>query len=409
MKKLIAIALVFSISIFICGCSENASAKINLMNGIKAENIVTEKPDYLFSLSQYEIAVTFAKEISSSQKGNFVISPLSLSTALGLCSNGAQGETKDELLNFLFKNGSQENFNVYLKNYTENLGSGIKSANSIWYRNDGKITVEKSFLQKNANYYSAAAYEIPFDNSGKDFINNWIKKETDNSIDAVIEKIEDINMMYLINALDFNCQWNNPYSEYSVADGIFRSNDKEYSVKYLSSNEDYYINYGSATGFMKPYKNGEFYFAAILPDSNISLEEYIASLNGEKLKNTIDSAREESVKTKLPKFSFDYSIKAEEILKKSGVKLAFDESKADFSAMGKVNGANLFVGSVLQKTFIEVNEKGTKAAAATTVEMIYKSAIIADEKEVYLDRPFLFMIIDGDTKLPVFIGAVNEF
>lgn len=409
MKKLLPIiAIILSVAMLLTGCTGGAVASVNLMDGIVKKNKEAKKPDYMFSYSQYNITMSLIKEMAD-DKENFFVSPASLSMALGIALNGAEGKTKEELEAFLCNGYSSERFNEYIKYYGESLGKDIKSFASIWYRNDYRLSVNKDFLQINANYYGADAYKIPFDNSGKDIVNNWVKEKTDGNIESIIDEIEKDSMMLLINALTFDASWQNPYNEKAVEDGIFYANDEKYDVKMMNSTEDMYINYNGATGFIKPYKNADYLFAAILPEENTSLEDYIKNMDGEKLKNTINSASEATVHASLPKFSFNYSFTADKFLKNSGINAAFDEKKADFSSMAKATGANLYMGSVLQKTYIDVNENGTKAGAVTKVEMIAKSSISPSVESVVLNRPFIFLILDGNTKTPIFAGAVNKF
>ncbi len=409
MRKILPlIAILLSLSLCITGCTETGTARVNLMEGITAESGDEKKPDYVFTLSQYEVTSAFLKELSVSSE-NFMFSPASLSLACGLAMNGAEGQTKTELENFFCMSFGSETYNRYMKAFMGSLKSEVKNAASIWYRNDDRLTVNKDFLQKNADYYNASAFKVNFNNDGKTAVNDWVKEATDGNIDSIIDDIDKNTMMFLINALTFEAEWQNPYSEKAVSSGTFKAKDKNYTVEMMKSTEDMYIEYGGATGFIKPYKNADYLFAVLLPEENVSLADYAATLSGDKLKNTIDSAAETTVYATMPKFQFNYSFTADEILKKSGVEAAFDEDKADFSAMAKVKGANLYIGEVLQKTYISVAENGTKAGAVTKVEMAAKTSLSPDTKTVTLDRPFIFMILDADTKIPVFTGAVNKF
>ena len=149
---------------------------------------------------------------------------------------------------------------------------------------------------------------------------------------------------------------------------------------------------------------------ALLPDEDLSIEEYVAGLTGEKLEKLLNNPTYTDVNIKMPKFEYEYDIAMNDILKKMGMTDAFDAMSADFSAMGESERGNIFVSRVIHKTFITVDNLGTKAGAATVVQMDAEGAIInpKEPKTVYLDRPFVYMIVDNETNLPIFIGAVTS-
>jgi len=173
----------------------------------------------------------------------------------------------------------------------------------------------------------------------------------------------------------------------------------------MNSEESIYLDDGSATGFIKPYYNDKYSFVALLPNEGISIKDYIETLSGEGFLNTVKSAQNTVVNAVMPKFSYDYKIKLNDALKDLGMHDGLSAAKADFSRLGKSSRGNIYIGEVLHKTFISVDELGTKAGAVTKVEMTYESAP-AELKIVRLDRPFVYAIIDNSTNLPVFIGTV---
>jgi len=173
--------------------------------------------------------------------------------------------------------------------------------------------------------------------------------------------------------------------------------------------EHQYLDDGSATGFLKYYADRKYAFAALLPNEGVSVTDYVASLTGEGLMSTLQTAQDVEVKTSIPKFESEYSIEMSDILKAMGITDAFDLSKADFAALGQSADGNIFISRVLHKTYIAVDEKGTKAGAATVAEAAAGSAApLDDPKTVYLDRPFVYMLIDCETNLPIFIGTVID-
>jgi serpin B len=163
---------------------------------------------------------------------------------------------------------------------------------------------------------------------------------------------------------------------------------------------------------MKPYKGGGYSFAALLPDEELGIDEYVKSLTGAGLHSVLSNAERTTVETvAIPKFKFDYDIEMKNVLEAMSMKRAFDMVRADFTKLGTVPpGFNLYISRVLHKTFIEVDELGTKAGAVTAVEVSSNGspAPPEDPKRVILDRPFVFMIVDNAQNLPVFIGVVNS-
>lgn len=181
---------------------------------------------------------------------------------------------------------------------------------------------------------------------------------------------------------------------------------KSKKTEFMCSTESVYLSDSDAVGFMKPYKNGRFAFAALLPDEDVNIDDYIASLSGEKLMKIFSSAKKnEEVDVKMPKFKAEYSTQLIDTLKKMGIEDAFDRKSADFSSLiDKNDGA--YIGTVMHKTFIEVDQEGTRAAAATLVG-ISKMSMPAINP-VCLNRPFVYMIVDTETNLPLFIGVQTE-
>ena len=172
----------------------------------------------------------------------------------------------------------------------------------------------------------------------------------------------------------------------------------------MYSKEHSYLDDGKATGFIKPYKNG-YSFVALLPNEGVSRGDYAASMTGKSFIDTIKNAKDVPVETAIPKFSYDYDIEMSGALKALGMALPFDPTKADFSALS--DKGNIFISRVLHKAYIAVDEKGTKAGAATAVE-IKETAVAVDIYSVTLDRPFIYAVTDNATGLPVFIGTVTD-
>ncbi len=361
-----------------------------------------------------DVSLNLLRELNTDEDENTLISPLSIISALGMTTNGAGGQTLEELEEFLGMNiGS---LNEFMYSYTRYLPSDekykVNLANSIWFKDEPTLEVKKEFLQTNKNYYDIDIYKSNFDESTKDDINNWVSKETDGQIEDILEEApSEDTVMYLVNALSFDAEWDRIYKENEIREGEFISEDGDREeVDFMNSNEYGYIELDNAKGVIKPYADNKYSFVAVLPEEGHTVSELVKNLDGKTLNQAIKNKSDEKVITSIPKFEFEYDVKLNDSLKNLGVKDAFSGEKADFTNMAVSQEGNIFIDKVIHKTKIEVDEKGTKAGAATVVEMVKESALeeSPDVKEVILNRPFMFMIIDNEFNIPIFAGIVNE-
>ena len=408
----LSLALTLATLLTLSGCSPAVQAT-DLMAGIKAKPVSTDidiaGED---AVAVTDLAVRLFQQNAEAGKDT-LISPLSILCALAMTANGARGETLSQMEEVFGL--SVEELNEYLYAYTNALPAGDKYklsvANSIWFKDTESFTVEPDFLQANANWYGAGLYKAPFDHSTLSAINNWVQKNTDGMIKDILDSIPEKAVMYLVNALAFDAEWQNIYFENQVHDGVFTKEDgTEQNVELMYSTEYQYLEDTNAEGFMKYYADQKYAFAALLPNEDISVAAYIDSLTGEKLAGILAAARSVPVNAAIPKFKSENSVEMSEILMAMGMEDAFDSTVSDFSGIGTSTEGNLAISRVLHKTFVAVDEKGTKAGASTVVEMLTGSAMIEPEqmKTVYLDRPFIYMIIDCKANLPVFIGAAMD-
>lgn len=402
LNRLLLLALCLTLGLTVA-CSSVSAATVNLMDGITAKNTEGKPADEKFINSQAELYLKLYKDsFTTSNNQNLLISPLSVSVALSMTANGAFGETQQEMKEFLGGmnfNDLNAYQNTFLKRHNNEY---LKNANSVWFRESEHLTVNKPFLQTNADIYGAGVFKSPFDDSTVKDINAWVKKNTDGQIESLVEEIDPYTVMFLLNAVSFEAEWAEKYNN-KPSNSIFHAaSGKNETAKMMISDESTYLYNDKATGFIKRYKGGKYSFAALLPNEGISINDYIEGLDAKALMNTLTNAKGENVKVYMPKFSFNCDTDMTALLK-AKMPLAFDEVKADFSALGKSDRGNIHIGEVAHKTSITVDTNGTKAAAVTKVEMTNKMSIMP-QKEVILNRPFLFMIIDNATKLPIFIG-----
>ena len=402
---MISLLLVCTIVVNLTGCAMEIQAK-NLMEGITPNNV-----NALDDLSSQNADVTdFAVRLfkASNESGkNTLISPLSVLYALAMTANGAEGETLAQMEEVLGM--TVRELNLYFYSYMKNLPQGDKYklslANSIWFTEDGHFTANQDFLQTNADYYGADIYKAPFDDRTCKDINNWVNQKTDGMVPKILEQIPPEAVMYLINTLAFDAEWKEIYKEDRVSNGKFTKEDgTEQDAVFMASEEDLYLEDEKATGFMKYYKDDKYAFVVMLPKEGVSVSEYIASLNGESLHTMLANPHHTKVITRIPKFEVEYDVEMSKILKSMGMPAAFDANKAEFNGLGTSTAGNINISSVIHKTFISVDERGTKAGAATAVGM----GAGGMPSMVICDRPFVYMLIDCENNIPFFIGTMMD-
>ncbi|NLJ71229.1 MAG: hypothetical protein GX328_07225 [Clostridiaceae bacterium] len=385
----------------------------DLMADVKAQDVQPDsdlpKADFMQKFS-----VEMLQNLVKDSEENVLFSPLSIYYALGMTQNAAANNTLQQMTDVLHSDPAT--LNQYLFSYNSLLQQQdekvkLNLANSIWFNEEkaDRIQVKPDFLQTNADYYSAALRELKFDDAAKDIINAWVNQNTNEMIPEIIDKIPEDAVMYLINALAFEGEWQVKYEEEDIEQGYFYPSENTYQeVQMMNSEENYYLADEYAQGFLKPYKNPRYAFMAILPNYDVKLSDYIKNLDADAFTKLLDSVSEEPVLVGIPQFKTEYSTELSENLKALGMTDAFDADYSDFSnGFDSINP--ILISRILHKTFLEVDAEGTKAAAATAVEMKEETAIeIPEEKTVYLTNPFLYFIIDTELQVPIFVGQMLE-
>lgn len=374
-----------------------------------------------FENNQQTTAADFAAKLvknTKSENGNIIVSPLSVLYALAMTANGADGETLAQMEQVFGMD--METLNNYLHSVVNVLpsdeGYTFDIANSLWITDDeGKFVVNEDFLRTVKSYYDAGVFTADFaDKQTLSDINSWVTQKTNGQIQDILDKIDEDAVMYLVNAINFEADWLNDYEEHQVQPMAFYKEDgKMQDAEFMFTEENGYIEDETTTGFIKYYKGKKYAFVALLPNENIKMEDYLQSLDGDKITNLLENINHtQEVRTAIPKFEITYNTEMSETFKTLGMTDAFDYRVADFSKMGTAQtaGENVCINRIIHKAFIRVAEKGTQAGAATVVEMITESAMVSQEepKKVWLDRPFVYMIIDTQNNLPLFIGTVCE-
>ena len=368
---------------------------------------------------------------SSVQSGkNTFVSPFSVMAALSMTSNGAKGDTLTEMEQTL---GAKRNvLNAYFKDYVANTPTfsvikrlnafeeeeefvigGMDIANSLWYNDNGMHSkLHPNFVSDALKYYNAEVFATPFGGESVKALNSWINEKTHEMIPHMVDVMPDEALLYLVNTVAFQASWEQCYGSYVVHKATFTDDSgNKTPIELMDSEEPLYLKDGDyADGFMKEYAGNRYAFAAFLPKEGTKLTDYVKSLTGERLEKALrpDTHTYEYVEASLPKFKVEYDDELSDNLKEMGMPSAFENGKANFLRMVEPGAASPYIDEVLHKTFIEVNESGTKAAAATVVEMKEGASPVDPETiTICLDRPFVYMIVDTYNNLPVFIGAME--
>lgn len=427
-KKATAVVLLFCmvISLSACNGGSNLPLKGAKQSGTKqlerndkviycfADSVYSsegyKKDQVMYALTDFSLNL-LARNLWEEGWGsnNVLISPMSVITALGMTTYGAGGDTLSQMEYLLGVDRGYLNYHNSL--FLDKDSDELKLANSIWFTNDNRLTVKDEFLQFNEEFYDADIYETAFNQATLTSINDWVEKRTNGMIKNVLDEIPPEAVMYLINALTFEAEWEEKYDSTQIwRDAPFTTSlGNKQKVDMMQSEESWYLADKKATGFLKYYKDRNYAFVALLPEEGLAVEDYVRGLSGYELQNILANKQQTIVRAYLPQFSYEYDVEMSELLKEMGMTDAFNPAKADFKNMATSTAGNIFMNRVIHKTFIEVSPVGTKAGAATVVEMMDESASEYDEiKEVRLDRPFLYMIIDCEDNQPIFMGAVNS-
>lgn len=410
-KVLCAAMLFFTLSPGLAGCAAvSAKAPADLMSGLKSMQSAEGKT---LAAATTESVQKFSVELfrRSAQDGeNVLVSPLSVLMALAMTANGAAGETLTQMEE-VFGCPITE-LNPYFQSYLARLSSekmeALRLANGIWFLDRQDFTVSQSFLQANADYYGASAYQAAFDEATCQEINRWVQEHTGGLIKKLMDQMPAGAVMYLVNALAFDAAWEEPYEEHQVRPGEFTAASGEVqSVNMLCKEENAYLENEDFTGFLKYYEGGSYAFVGLLPQKEGALGESLDRLTGEKLQAMLKEAQKIPVDVMLPEFKTEYTVKLQGLLAEMGMPDAFDPLRADFSEMNDGEGG-LCLDEVLHKTVLSVDAHGTKAAAVTSIQTLGAAAPSEETKTVHLNRPFVYLILDCETNLPIFMGTVTE-
>lgn len=357
-----------------------------------------------------DFAFDIFRRVAETAESNIIISPLSISVALSMAANGAEGETRTGMMNAL-RTGSEtpEDINKAYQDLTKALLNVdrrvlITLANSMWVEDD--FPVKKNFKDILTEYYSAEGRSFDInDSSVPGEVNNWIEGKTNGLIKNMLDSLDPQTVMLLINAIYFKGQWRSQFDKDLTAPADFHKTPEEIiSVPMMNQKSNYKVYKGTDFTLAEfPYGQGNYVMDVILPDGSNNVNDLIRNISSENLNNYISNMHEEEVQLSFPRFKYGYKKELKSILSDMGMGLAFTEM-ADFS---NISDIAVMISFVLHQAFIETNEEGTEAAAATIIGFVTTS-MPAGPMELKLDRPFMYIIRETTTNSILFMGRLSD-
>ena len=341
------------------------------------------------------------------EKENICLSPLSAQFAMSMVANGAEGKTKKEILDAmkLGDNANEKGRRLLDDIATKtiwNENSDVRIANSIWIK-DG-LDVKQDFVDTNKKYFDALVESAEFNQETVKRVNDWCNENTNGKIPTILDRLTENDRMLLINALYFKAAWSKPFQERNTTDKKFTTEKGEeikVPMMMMRSNEPFYRD--DAVAMVSKKLQGGYSMLFILPSEGVKCDEaaeYVAKDFDTFLKNM----EVKDVSLSLPKFTTDFGMSLKNTLANLGIKRAFG-GKAQF---GGISDEALYISDVVQKTYINVNEKGTEAAAVTVAVAGLLSMRPPKIEVITFDRPFIYAIIKDNGNQVMFAGKVGN-
>ena len=366
--------------------------------------------DESFSYSIFKETVSYDNTAE-----NVFISPLSISMALAMVLNGAEGETHNQIKETLGLSGVDEaeinqSF-LSLMNYLMTVDSKVTMniANSVWY--DEQLEVKQEFLDRLQESFNAWGGALNFsDPASVNVINSWVSENTNGRIDTIIEEISPEMVMFLINALYFKGDWLRQFDVEDTREADFYLEDgSKTTVDMMNQSGDFATTFSEDIQMIElPYGDSLYAMSVLMPtDFDQPIDEFIEEfVNFENVSKWRDGLRSSGrdVMVSLPKFELEYELIYNDMLQSMGMDLPFSESEADFSGIAELDSRNLFISEIKHKTFVAVDEEGTEAAAATSVGI----GVTSMPPAVEVNRPFVFIIHERTSGVNLFMGKVKD-
>ena len=361
----------------------------------------------------------FAADIFSalSQEGkNIMISPLSISIALAMATNGASDENLEEMKDVMgFGDMTMETVNEQFYHLINCLVDADKDmvlsiANSVWMDDEFEPRVKEAFLSALEDSYVAEPYTLDFASTGApDTINEWVSEHTNGKIEKIVEQIGADTVMYLINAIYFKASWTVTFDKEKTYEGDFtKSDDTTVKVDFMTYPESQEFEFYSSgyedddySVVRLPYGRDKFAFYGIIPNGDGTVDDLVADMKENGINKYFDNLEKGETPVILPKFKLEWEKSLVDIFKSLGMEKAF--ATGGFLNLAE-NGDDLYISDIKHKTFIEVNEEGTEAAAVTSVE--FGNTAMPDG--FYGVKPFVYVIRDDRSGTILFMGKVED-
>ncbi len=352
----------------------------------------------------------FHQTCSLSTEDNIMISPLSVSYALGMTYNGAAGSTLEAFKEVLhFGDLTSQEVNETYKDLVGQLvhlddDVEFSLANSIWYRLGASVL--EDFIATNREYFDAAVRELDFsDPASVDIINDWIEDKTNDKIKDMLDFIPSGVYMYLVNAIYFNAAWKYEFDKDDTYSGLFHKEDGTTSQADFMKIEGnfYYTSHSAYSAIELPYGDSTFSMVALLPAEGSTVSELIAMIDKDAWNERSTYSSPQEVRVELPKFKYEFKTLLNDHLINLGLGVAFTDA-ADFSNITRET--DLFISRVIHQTYIDVNEEGTEAAAATIVEL--RETSVQMPLSIKFNRPFIYIIKENSSGAIMFMGKVGK-
>jgi len=339
---------------------------------------------------------------------NVFISPISVSVALGMTLNGARDATYTDMSHTLgYADTMQDDINKSFQSIISQLTSEdpkarLQIANSIWYRQG--LSVEAKFIESNKTYFLSEVIEADFTNPATlKTINDWVAGKTNNKILNIIDQIPADAVMYLINAIYFKGDWKYEFKKENTQDAPFMVNGATSKTVPIMSQTGSFRYYSDSTlaAIEMPYAGERYSLVALLPNENVNIEQVANGFTDAYYTRILENMYAGEVQLYFPRVKMEFKTLLNDALSDMGMQVAFSDY-ANFKGIRPEGG--LSISRVIHQSFVEINEEGTEAAAATVVEI--KETSMPEIHVFRADRPFLFVIKDNTANSIVFIGKV---
>ncbi|MBR6019293.1 MAG: serpin family protein [Lachnospiraceae bacterium] len=409
-RRLAAAVLCIAMAVSLAGCGSAMKAAVALAEPAKGDESSVEKRnvDDTITEAYRNFSMEMFRREHAKAGSSMTVSPFSLIFALGMAANGASGTALAEMESVFGM--PRDTLNGYLATLVGlwTKDQGLQIADSVWLNNKVADKTKKAFLDICSKTYRASVFRAPFDETTITDVNRWVSDNTGGMIPEMLRELKGDTDLLLINAVLFDRDWSDEFRpEETEKNAPFYDGNgnkiREVDLMHEVQENSWYYQDDLCTVAGKLYKGGDFRFVAFQPREGVSLADMVAAMNADYLKTALDygNRRNAEVTLELPKFTTDYRCDLNEVLQDMGIREAFYGGLTEITEK-----TELRIDDVMQQVRVEMDEKGTRAAATTVVAVTEAALPMETEKiTVRLDRPFVYMIVAGANDIPIFIGT----